>query len=72
MRTKEFEPDDVAEAAMRVFWELGYSTTPVQHLVEGTGLSFYEAPVQGGRQPGDQPQLIVLAGCPKHRAPEAA
>ena len=52
MRTKEFEPDDVAEAAMRVFWELGYSTTPVQHLVEGTGLSFYEAPVKAPGSPG--------------------
>lgn len=39
MRTKDFEPDEVAEAAMRVFWERGYSATSVQHLVEGTGLS---------------------------------
>lgn len=39
MRTKEFEPDEIADAAMRVFWERGYAATSVQDLVEGTGLS---------------------------------
>ncbi len=39
MRTKEFEPDQIADAAMRVFWERGYAATSVQDLVEGTGLS---------------------------------
>ena len=39
MRTKEFEPDEIAEAAMRVFWARGYAATSVQDLVEGTGLS---------------------------------
>jgi TetR/AcrR family transcriptional regulator, transcriptional repressor for nem operon len=39
MRTKEFEPDEIADAAMRVFWERGYAATSVQHLVDGTGLS---------------------------------
>ena len=39
MRTKEFEPDQIAEAAMRVFWERGYAATSVQDLVDGTGLS---------------------------------
>ena len=39
MRTKEFEPDDIADAAMRVFWARGYAATSVQDLVEGTGLS---------------------------------
>ncbi|PCF93916.1 TetR/AcrR family transcriptional regulator [Vreelandella nigrificans] len=39
MRTKEFEPDDVADAAMRVFWQRGFAATSVQDLVEGTGLS---------------------------------
>jgi TetR/AcrR family transcriptional repressor of nem operon len=39
MRTKEFEPDAIAEAAMRVFWHRGYAATSIQDLVEGTGLS---------------------------------
>lgn len=39
MRTKEFEPDEIADAAMRVFWARGYAATSVQDLVEGTGLS---------------------------------
>lgn len=39
MRTKEFEPDEIADAAMRVFWERGYAATTVQDLVDGTGLS---------------------------------
>ncbi|SSW65128.1 TetR/AcrR family transcriptional regulator [Achromobacter agilis] len=39
MRTKEFEPDEIADAAMRVFWQRGYAATSVQDLVEGTGLS---------------------------------
>jgi TetR/AcrR family transcriptional repressor of nem operon len=39
MRTKEFEPDEIAEAAMQVFWRCGYAATSVQDLVEGTGLS---------------------------------
>ncbi|MBP6562744.1 MAG: TetR/AcrR family transcriptional regulator [Neisseriaceae bacterium] len=39
MRTKTFEPDDVADAAMAVFWQRGYAATSVQDLVEGTGCS---------------------------------
>jgi len=39
MRPKEFEPDDIADAAMQVFWVRGYAATSVQDLVEGTGLS---------------------------------
>ncbi|WP_454667652.1 TetR/AcrR family transcriptional regulator [Acinetobacter calcoaceticus] len=39
MRTKEFETDDIADAAMHVFWRHGYAATSVQDLVEGTGLS---------------------------------
>lgn len=39
MRTKEFEPEQIADAAMRVFWERGYAATSVQDLVDGTGLS---------------------------------
>lgn len=39
MRTKEFEPEAIADAAMRVFWERGYAATTVQDLVDGTGLS---------------------------------
>lgn len=39
MRTKTFEPDEIADAAMKVFWQRGYAATSVQNLVEGTGLS---------------------------------
>ncbi|MPM60590.1 HTH-type transcriptional repressor ComR [bioreactor metagenome] len=39
MRKKEFEPDDIADAAMQVFWQRGYAATSVQDLVNGTGLS---------------------------------
>ncbi|PSS47244.1 TetR/AcrR family transcriptional regulator [Pseudomonas sp. BBP2017] len=39
MRKKEFEPDVIADAAMRVFWQRGYAATSIQDLVEGTGLS---------------------------------
>lgn len=39
MRIKTFEPEEIADAAMRVFWQRGYAATSVQDLVEGTGLS---------------------------------
>lgn len=39
MHTPHFDPDDAADAAMRVFWRKGYGATSVQDLVEGTGLS---------------------------------
>lgn len=39
MRTKEFETDEIANAAMQVFWRRGYAATSVQDLVDGTGLS---------------------------------
>ncbi|MFG6433062.1 TetR/AcrR family transcriptional regulator [Roseateles sp. LYH14W] len=39
MRTKEFEPDEIADAAMKVFWQRGYAATSIQDLVDGTGLS---------------------------------
>ncbi|MGF6555878.1 TetR/AcrR family transcriptional repressor of nem operon [Pseudomonas sp. S30_BP2TU TE3576] len=39
MRTKEFEQDEVIDAAMQVFWQLGYCATSIQDLVDGTGLS---------------------------------
>ena len=39
MRTKTFELDEIADAAMRVFWHRGYAATTIQDLVEGTGLS---------------------------------
>lgn len=39
MRNKNFDPDDIADSAMRVFWRRGYAATSVQDLVEGTGLS---------------------------------
>ncbi|MFE3054357.1 TetR/AcrR family transcriptional regulator [Nocardia sp. NPDC059091] len=45
-RTREFEPDDVVDAAMRRFWERGYRATSVEDLVKATGVkpgSLYSA-----------------------------
>lgn len=39
MNIPHFDPDQAADAAMRVFWRKGYAATSVQDLVEGTGLS---------------------------------
>ncbi|NBF11654.1 TetR/AcrR family transcriptional regulator [Pseudomonas sp. Fl4BN1] len=39
MRPKEFDPDQIADAAMQVFWQRGYAATSIQDLVQGTGLS---------------------------------
>lgn len=39
MRSKEFDPDLMTDAAMQVFWLKGYAGTSVQDLVDGTGLS---------------------------------
>lgn len=39
MRPKEFDPEQIADAAMQVFWQRGYAATSIQDLVEGTGLS---------------------------------
>lgn len=39
MRPKEFDPDQITDAAMQVFWQRGYAATSIQDLVEGTGLS---------------------------------
>ncbi|VVO28364.1 TetR/AcrR family transcriptional regulator [Pseudomonas fluorescens] len=39
MRPKEFKQDEIVDAAMQVFWQLGYSATSIQDLVDGTGLS---------------------------------
>nr|WP_279653704.1 TetR/AcrR family transcriptional regulator [Pseudomonas morbosilactucae] len=39
VRPKEFDPDQIADAAMQVFWQRGYAATSIQDLVEGTGLS---------------------------------
>nr|WP_269783684.1 TetR/AcrR family transcriptional regulator [Pseudomonas protegens] len=39
VRPKEFDPEQIADAAMQVFWQRGYAATSIQDLVEGTGLS---------------------------------
>nr|WP_282598145.1 TetR/AcrR family transcriptional regulator [Pseudomonas protegens] len=39
VRPKEFDPEQIADAAMQVFWRRGYAATSIQDLVEGTGLS---------------------------------
>ncbi|MCE5171807.1 TetR/AcrR family transcriptional regulator [Paenibacillus profundus] len=46
MRPREFDLDDIVDAAMQVFWQRGYSATSIQDLVEGTSLgrsSIYNA-----------------------------
>lgn len=39
MRTKEFDIEEVADAAMNVFWRKGFAATSIQDLVTETGLS---------------------------------
>lgn len=39
MRIKEFDPDQVTDAVMHVFWRKGFAATSVQDLVAETGLS---------------------------------
>jgi len=38
-RTKEFDEKAVVEAAMKVFWELGYDGASMEDLLSATGLS---------------------------------
>ncbi len=38
-RKKEFEPDEVLERAMEIFWKKGYEATSMQDLVEHMGIS---------------------------------
>lgn len=38
-RTKEFDPDEVLEQAMELFWEQGFEATSAQDLVDCTGLN---------------------------------
>ncbi len=38
-RTKEFDPEDVLEQAMELFWEQGFEATSAQDLVDRTGLN---------------------------------
>lgn len=46
MRTKEFDEEKISEAAMKVFWKLGYADTSIEEIVQSTGLgrgSLYNA-----------------------------
>lgn len=38
-RTRTFDPEEVLQQAMELFWEQGYEATSVQDLVDRTGLS---------------------------------
>jgi len=38
-RSKEFDPDEVLEEAMELFWENGFEATSAQDLVDRTGLN---------------------------------
>ncbi|MFB6271404.1 MAG: TetR/AcrR family transcriptional regulator [Salinibacter sp.] len=38
-RSKEFDPDEVLEQAMELFWENGFEATSAQDLVDHTGLN---------------------------------
>ncbi|MFJ3788457.1 TetR/AcrR family transcriptional regulator [Kitasatospora sp. NPDC090091] len=51
-RPREFEPEQVLEAAMRRFWERGYRATSIEDLVKATGVkpgSIYSA-FPGGKR----------------------
>lgn len=39
MHTPHFDADEVADAAMQIFWRKGYAATSIQDLIDGTGLS---------------------------------
>lgn len=38
-RTKEFNPDEVLESAMEVFWRKGYKPSSIQELVDSMGIN---------------------------------
>lgn len=38
-RNREFDPEEIAEKAMHLFWQNGYSETSVRDLVQATGVS---------------------------------
>jgi TetR/AcrR family transcriptional repressor of nem operon len=38
-RTKQYEPEEVAERAMILFWRQGYGATSIEDLADATGLS---------------------------------
>jgi TetR/AcrR family transcriptional repressor of nem operon len=38
-RSKEFDPDEVLDQAMELFWEQGFEATSAQDLVDHTGLN---------------------------------
>ena len=40
-RPRTYDPDEVLNRAVRVFWEKGYRHTTVEDLVEGTGVQRY-------------------------------
>ena len=40
-RTREFNPDETLQTAIRVFWEKGYSDTSVDEIVERSGVAKY-------------------------------
>jgi TetR/AcrR family transcriptional repressor of nem operon len=38
-RAKAFDPDEVLQKAMQIFWEHGYGATSVEALVQGMGVN---------------------------------
>ena len=38
-RQKEFQPNEVVDAAVQVFWEKGYEATSIQDLVDAMGIN---------------------------------
>jgi AcrR family transcriptional regulator len=56
-RPREFDEDEALDAALRLFWERGFSGTSVQELCDATGLS--RASLYGAF--GDKQQLFARA-----------
>lgn len=40
-RSREFDPDDALDKAMKVFWRKGYANTSIEDLVSATGVNRY-------------------------------
>ena len=61
-RAKEFDPDDVLNRAMELFWEKGYEATSIKNLVDHMGINRFSLYSTFG----DKHQLF-LSACDRYR-----